>query len=175
MSVHQGVLHALSLAPNNLPAMATFAQSNSATVSRDFKEGKTEKLVVFFLVCVWLGGLISHFTDAFPASKVCQLGVIVPTRRCKPCTCCLHSVGGEQQGVRLAAADPRHRRHLQWSELSLFWENMFECTVLIIFDILCVRTGSLSARTGRTGSAHPASPLAGRGSANHKHRFRHAD
>lgn len=34
MSVHQGVLHALSLAPSSLPAMATLAQKNSATVSR---------------------------------------------------------------------------------------------------------------------------------------------
>lgn len=41
--------------------------------------------------------------------------------------------------------------------------------------LLCVRTGSLSARTDRTGSAHPASPLAGRGSAHHKYRFRDAD
>lgn len=41
--------------------------------------------------------------------------------------------------------------------------------------VLCVRTGSLSARTDRTGSAHPASPLAGRGTANHKYRFRDAD
>nr|ABF22407.1 oxysterol-binding protein-like protein 7 [Takifugu rubripes] len=32
--------------------------------------------------------------------------------------------------------------------------------------LLCVRTGSLSARTDRTGSAHPASPLAGRGTSN---------
>uniref|UniRef100_H3BWN9 Oxysterol-binding protein n=1 Tax=Tetraodon nigroviridis TaxID=99883 RepID=H3BWN9_TETNG len=31
MSVHHGVLHALSLAPNSLPTMATLAQNNSAT------------------------------------------------------------------------------------------------------------------------------------------------
>lgn len=34
MNIHQGVLHALSLAPSSLPAMATLAQNNSATVSR---------------------------------------------------------------------------------------------------------------------------------------------
>lgn len=33
MSVHHGVLHALSLAPNPLPAMASIAQRNRATVS----------------------------------------------------------------------------------------------------------------------------------------------
>uniref|UniRef100_A0A3Q3VUR3 Oxysterol-binding protein n=1 Tax=Mola mola TaxID=94237 RepID=A0A3Q3VUR3_MOLML len=34
MSVHHGVLHALSLAPSSLPAMATLAQRNRATVCR---------------------------------------------------------------------------------------------------------------------------------------------
>lgn len=42
-------------------------------------------------------------------------------------------------------------------------------------DLLCVRTGSLSGRADRPGPAHPASPLAGRRPANHKHRPGDAD
>lgn len=40
---------------------------------------------------------------------------------------------------------------------------------------ICVRTGTLSGRADRTGSAHSASPLAGRRPANHKHRPGDAD
>lgn len=58
-----------------------------------------------------------------------------------------------------------------WSEEWNGSTNMFESYI----TSLSVRIDSLSGRTDRTGSAHPASPLAGRGSANHKHRFRHAD
>lgn len=51
-----------------------------------------------------------------PASSLCQLCISVPTRDGKPRPCCRISPWGDQQGVRLAAADPRNRHNLQRSE-----------------------------------------------------------
>ena len=52
---------------------------------------------------------------------------------------------------------------------------VFVCTITIYPNPLWVRPGSLSGGAGRIGPAHPASPLAGRRPANHKHRPGDAD
>lgn len=67
MSVGQGVFHALSLAPNSLPAMASLAQKNSTTVSSFFQK---EQCIIFesasksshFFPPMYMSGLVVLFS-----------------------------------------------------------------------------------------------------------------
>lgn len=176
MSVHHGVLHALSLAPTSLPAMATLAQKNSATVSRDFEEEseyqdfcKSQETAP----CFWLlSGFILHLTVlclCFQPLKYASSASLYGQEVGSPALSASTQSGVNnkvsawlQQTHDIDATSTGQNCLLFFLSKLVRNETMggcvqgnkstnvpFVCTGFYIFDVsvLCARIGSLSART----------------------------